>query len=242
MKSLQNSFVFGVAMIAGMSGFAVQGVAQQGPPGQGQSPSAVSSSELPKDIDPGSLTRLPLVKREDLDEYGKKVYDAVTISDPRYKDGVPGPLGMWMYDPFLAEHLIPVRNYLRSKTQFDRRLTELAILVTSRELNNQFEWTSHEPGARNAGLEPEIVDIVKYRKDASKLGEKEALIIRFGRELIGDKKLSSDTFARALKMFGKQGVMDLSALMGFYTFIYTTIVTFDAQHSPDQKPLLPPLP
>ncbi|OFW22817.1 MAG: hypothetical protein A3H27_02695 [Acidobacteria bacterium RIFCSPLOWO2_02_FULL_59_13] len=211
-----------------------------------QAPSRASSGSLqtaaeafPKDVYPDSGNRLPLVKREEMDEYGKKVYDLFVGPQTRSLLGLQGPYGIWLYSPRLGEHLLAENQYLRYKTDLGQRLTELAILVTARELDNNFEWTAHEPAALKAGLEQEIIDSVKYRKDTASLGEREALIIRFGRELFGKKKVSSDTFARAVHLFGKQGVVELTILMGNYASIASVINAFDLQLRPDQKPLLP---
>ena len=88
--------------------------------------------------------------------------------------------------------------------------------------------------------EKKIIDIVKFRRSTAALDEKDALVIRFGHELIGQKRLTSETFALALKMFGKEGVTDLAGLMAFYNFLYTVSnVTFDIQMPAGQEPLLP---
>jgi 4-carboxymuconolactone decarboxylase len=195
-----------------------------------------SAAALPKDIHPDSLARLPKVKREDLDAEGKRVFDQLVNPN---SDGLSGPIGMWIHSPPMAEHLFANNTYLRSKTQFDQRLTELAILVTARELDQQYVWTSHEPPALKAGLEPDIIDVVRYRRNTTGLGDTEAVIIQFGRELFGKHKVASDTFATALATFGKQGVTNLSGLMGFYSWVSTTINTFDVTPPPGRKPLLP---
>src|SRR5688572_21714836 len=76
--------------------------------------------------------RLPRVQRENLDEYGKKVYDAIIASDPSYKNGVRSALALWLNSPRVAEPAFGIRNYIRDMP-LGHRLTELAILVTSRE-------------------------------------------------------------------------------------------------------------
>ena len=119
------------------------------------------------------------------------------------------------------------------------RLSELAILVTARELDQQFEWTAHEPAALKAGLEPAIIDIVKYRKPIAGMGEKEAAIIQLGREAVGKRKVSSDTFARALKLFGRESLVNLVALMGQYSATAVLLNTFDQHVAPGEKLLLP---
>jgi 4-carboxymuconolactone decarboxylase len=203
-------------------------------------PTKPSQATIPKDIYPDSMARLPKVKREDLDAEGKKIYDSIVNPESHYRNGLPPPLGMWMHSPKMAQHILPAYMYLRFGNQFGQRLTELAILVASREINSQFQWTSHEPQALKSGLEQEIIEVVKYRRSLAGLGEKEALIISFGRELLGDRKVSSETFAHALKLFGRQGVTDLAGLMSIYNFLFTVSnVAFDIQMPAGQEPLLP---
>jgi 4-carboxymuconolactone decarboxylase len=194
---------------------------------------------LPPDVYPDSLSRLPLLGRDELDEDGKRYYDAVTGPQSRTLVGLQGPSGIWLHSPKLALHLRGANQYLRYETKLGRRLTELAILVTARELDHQFEWTAHEPVALREGLEPEIVDVVKYRRPISGLGDREAVIISLGRELLRDRKVHSETFARAVALFGRQGVLDLVALIGDYAMTAIILTTFDQQVHPDRPPLLP---
>ena len=196
-------------------------------------------ARLPKDVHPESLSRLPLLKREELDAQGRKLYDQAVSPASRTLVGLRGPSGIWLHSPVLAEFLRAANQYLRFETALDRRLTELAILVTARELDNQFEWTAHEPAALREGLDPKIVDVVKRRKPVSRLGKREALIIDFGRELFRKRKLRSQTFARGVELFGQRGVLELAALMGNYAMTAVILNTVDQQLHPDRKPLLP---
>src|SRR5213083_1454374 len=138
---------------------------------------------LPGDVYPDSLSRLPLVAREAMDEQGKRFYDAVTSPQSRTLVGLQGPSGIWLHSPELGERVRAVNQYLRFETTLERRLTELAIIVTARELDNQFEWTAHEPAALQEGLDAAIIEVVRHRKPISGLGTKETLIISLGREL-----------------------------------------------------------
>jgi 4-carboxymuconolactone decarboxylase len=193
---------------------------------------------LPGDVHPESGSRLPLLTREQMDERGQAFYDAVTSPQSRTLVGLQGPSGIWLHSPELGERVRAVNQYLRYDTTLDRRLTELAILVTARELDQQFEWTAHEPAALKEGLEPEIIDVVKHRKPVDGLGPKEALIVSFGREAFGEHKVRSETFARAVEVFGTRGVVDLAALMGNYAMTAVILNAVDQQLRPGQKPLL----
>ena len=85
---------------------------------------------------------------------------------------------------------------------------DLAILVTAREYDEQFDWSINELAAREDGLEPAIIEIVRERKPLSVLGEKEALIVKFGRELFGQHFVTAETYARALDVFGERDLVD----------------------------------
>jgi 4-carboxymuconolactone decarboxylase len=201
---------------------------------------AAAPAAMPADVNPDSRARLPFVKRDDLDADGKKTYDAIVNPTSRYSRGLPAPIGMWMHSPEMAQYVLPAYMYVRFGTELGTRLTELAILVTARETDCQFQWTSHEPMAREAGLEPTVIDTVKYRKALSALAEKDALIIRFGHELFADHHLSAETFVHAQRLFGTRGVTDLAGLMAFYEFLYlSSNATFDIQMPAGQRPLLP---
>lgn len=194
---------------------------------------------LPRDVSPDSLSRLPLVEREELCEQGKRLYDAVVGPQSRTLVGLQGPSGIWLHSPTVGAHVRAANQYLRYETDLGRRLTELAILVAARELDSQFEWTAHEPVALKEGLDQGIIDVVKYRTPISGLGETEALIVSFGRELFREKKVGSATFARAVAIFGRQGVVNLAALMATYAMTAVMFNAVDQQLRPGQKPLLP---
>jgi 4-carboxymuconolactone decarboxylase len=206
----------------------------------------VADSDIPADIKKDSWARLPKLDRKDMDAAGQRAYDIVVNPKSRYAEGARGPAGMWLYSPGMAEHLFPASTYLRFGTEKDQRLTELAILATAREVRSQYEWSSHEPPALKAGLEPEIIDIVRTRRSlngatAPGLGDKERTIIQLAREAVTEPKVSSATFQKAQALFGNKGVMDLAGLIGYYSFVNITLKTFDVQLAPGRTRLLPPL-
>lgn len=187
-----------------------------------------------------SLSRLPAVQREDLDEQGRKAYD--TIADPghRLHAKLVGPPGFWLHIP---ELLVPIREInwtLRRKDLgLEPHLRELVTLVTARENDSQYEWTAHEPYALKAGVDPAIIDVVKHRKPVSGLPEKEAAIISFGRELFGKRKVGDETYDRALRALGQKGVVHMVALFSNYTMTATIFHAIGQKLRPEQAPLLP---
>jgi 4-carboxymuconolactone decarboxylase len=132
-----------------------------------------------------------------------------------------------------------VNDFLRHKSGLDPRLVELAILVTAREENCEYVWTAHEPMGLKAGLQPEVIDAVRNRKSTEGLAEKDAIIIQLGREAIGKHHASSDVSARALNLFGKQGLVNIVSLMGDYASTAILLNAFDQHVRPADKALLP---
>jgi 4-carboxymuconolactone decarboxylase len=203
-------------------------------------PAAARSATLPADIQPDSLNRLPVVKREQMDEDGKRAYD-LSAGGAGKTVQPTGPGAIALYSPGAAEPLRKLNNYLRRKGNIQGdALTEVAILVAAREFDIQYVWSAHEPGALRAGVSQPTIDVIKYGKDVSGLGEKETVIIRMGRQMFREHKLNSDTFAKAVELFGKQGTVELVTLMGDYTLNGLLLEALDQHQPADRKPLLPP--
>ncbi len=208
-------------------------------------PPPLTENQIPDDIFESSLARLPQIRRDDLDSVGKDAFDTYVSPGTGYETGLRGPIGKWMHSPVLAKAMFDVRQRVRYGTDKDQRLTELAIISTAREFNNQYEYTAHEPLAKSAGLEQEIIDIVRFRKPLDEsisiagFGDTERVIIQFAREVISEERVSSDTFARAITIFGEEGVMDLTGLIGYYSFVAITLKAFDVQRPVGSDLLLP---
>ena len=201
----------------------------------GAAPQAAQASgrTLPADIFPDTGNRFPPIKREQLNDAGKKLYDARGVADGF------GPGAIRLYSPAVADTMTSLNDYLRRKSGLEPRLVELAILVTAREMDCEYVWTAHEPPALKAGLQQQIIDTVKYRRPVANMGEREAVIIQLGRDSIGKHKVGSDTFARAVKLFGHQGVVDIVSLIGDYAATTILLNVADQRVRPRDKSLLP---
>jgi alkylhydroperoxidase family enzyme len=213
---------------------------------EAQSPAATGSAaqKLPADIDPVSRMRLPPVKRADLDDHGKAVWDKVTDTPNDPNTPVTGPSGIRLYSPFVAEHLNAVNQYLRKIPSL--RLAELAICNAAREANSPYEWGAHEAAAQKAGVEQEVIDIVKYRKPLPAigavrgLGEKEHAIIALAREMLrAPNRVSSQTFANFKNQFGPKVTVELISLMAHYSATAFLLNAMDIQPNPSPNSPLP---
>ena len=190
----------------------------------------------PEDIDPMSGCRLPLPRRDELDNAGQRIYDS--LADPKGGTirGLRGPGGIVLHSPELSRRARPLNRYLRHEAGLGGRVRELAILTTARELDSQFEWAARELEAVAEGVSQEIIAIIKHRKNLSGLNEAAAIVIELGRMIFGARRVTSAIFARALQQFGRRALVDLVALMGNYAGIAALLIAFDMQLDPDQPP------
>jgi 4-carboxymuconolactone decarboxylase len=184
---------------------------------------AQSAPQGPADLDPMSRARLPYLQRNDVDERGQKIFDTLP---GRSAEGVlRGPLAFAAYNPGVAQALFDLHNAAVAGT-LDPHVRELAILVACRETNYSLEWNAHEPSALKAGVPPKTIDAVRSRRALDGIDERDAAVIRFGRQMLRNNKMDSQTFAKAAQFFGRRGAMDLVAVMSTYAVsgFYATAV------------------
>ena len=166
----------------------------------------------PTDIHADSRSRLPYVKAQ-----------AAAAPGPLYSRGLapegtgPGQINRHGSGMKLLEASV------------GKRLMALAALVTAYEHHQHYDVTTRELAARNAGVEPSVIDTVRQQRALDTLAEKDAAIIQFGRELFGRHTVSAATYARALKIFGERDLVDLVDLMARQVGDVTLLTAFDQQ-------------
>ena len=200
-------------------------------------PASNTGSTMPYDIDPNSGFRLPLPKREDLDDVGKRAYDRAAAPGKSLV-GLRGPGGITLYSTKTVEARAQFSNHLRFDV-FPANIREVAILAVAREMDSQFEWAAHEPEALKEGVPADVIDVIKHRKSTQGQDETYAAIIELGRQTFGDHEVTSECFARVKKLFPPTKLVELVMLMGNYAATAALLTAFDMQLPEGQKPLLP---
>jgi 4-carboxymuconolactone decarboxylase len=201
---------------------------------------SAQNQTLPPDINPITLSRLPPVTPADLDEEGQKLLAARPNATPG-----PGPGHVGVYNPKASEGTGLLGRALGvptgEKSRLGQRMYQLVVLITAREIDQQFEWSAHEPAGLRAGLEQPVIDVVKYDRDVKGLAEKDATVIHFLRTLLREHKVSSELWATQIRLFGRQNTIEIMQLMGDYFMAGTMMNAADQHLPPTRQPLLPPL-
>jgi hypothetical protein len=193
---------------------------------------ARAQDALPPDIDPVTLSRLPPVTPQDLDEEGRKLL----AGRPDFKPG-PGPTHVTIYSPRERTLGIPTG----ADSPVGPRYFQLAVLIMAREIDQQYEWTAHEPAGLRQGLEQSVIDVVKYDRPVTGLSDKDATLITFGRTLYREHKVSSELWEKMIGHFGRQHTVQLMMIMGDYFRVGFMMNAADQHLPPERKALLPPL-
>lgn len=195
------------------------------------------AQQMPADLDPASGARLPYLTRQDLGEGGQRLADTFARNG-QPADPVTGPLAFAVYNVPVANALLDLHNGAVGKSTLDAHTRELAIMVACRETNFTLEWNGHMKAALNAGVDAKVIDAVRQNEKLTGINDKDAAVIRFGRELLHDRNMSSATFAKAVDLFGQHGAMDLVAVMSTYAVSGFFAIAVD-QHPPGQAMLEP---
>lgn len=130
-----------------------------------------------------------------------------------------GPFEPLMYSPQVMSQARAMGDYLRYHSSIGNTLSELAILVTARAWTQDYEWHVHQPIALKQGIKPDIVDAIAQGRRPQGMSEDEEIVYDFSTELHQNKRVSDATFTRAEKRFGRQGVVDLTGINGYYTLL-----------------------
>jgi len=186
--------------------------------------------------------RLPPIPADKLTPAQKKAAELLAAT-PRGAAVAGGPFVVLMRSPELMNHLQAVGAYLRFNNSVPQKLVEMGIIMTARQFTQQYEWDTHYMLALKAGLPKETANDIALGRRPDHLAPDEELMYNFVSELLQNKSVSDQTYARMLAKFGEQGVVDATGLVGYYQTIALLLnVARSPSPADSQAPKLAPLP
>ena len=185
------------------------------------------------------MPRIELVTEASMTDAQRRVYDAMK-SGPRRSPPV-GPLAAAMHRPELAEKWSDLGLVLRFNSSFEARLREFVILLTGRFWDCQFEWFSHETEARKAGLSDQTIETLRHGGTTFEAADEQA-IHDYAMELLRSHRVSEATYRRVLNAYGTAGIVELTALIGYYAMVALTLNAHEIGVPDGATPPLPALP
>jgi len=166
------------------------------------------------------MPRISLPAPETMTPDQRKVHDKI-VSGKRGR--IQGPLRAALHNPELAERWSALGELLRYGTTLTPRQSELAILITGRLCRSPFEWYAHRPEAEKAGLPVDVIDAIFAGATPPAMSAEDSAVYHYALELNRYRSVSDKTYARALDLFGERTVVELTALVGYYTMVAMTL-------------------
>ena len=130
--------------------------------------------------------------------------------------GANGPFNVLLRSPEMGDLAQKFGASVRFNPTMPRKLNEMAIIITGRFWNAQYEWYAHKRAALQAGLDPAIVDAIQHGVRPARMSKDEDAVYTFCTELLRTRQVSDATFMAASDAVGEKGVVDLIGVMGWY--------------------------
>ena len=174
-------------------------------------------------------------------QYTAEQKQAAAEFEAARKVAVFGPFEPLMHSPQVMLQARAMGDYLRYKSAIGNTLSELAILLIAREWTQDFEWSVHYPIALKAGIKQEIADAIAEGRRPS-MSPDEEIVYDYSMELLKNKQVSNTTFERAKTRFGTKGVVDMTGILGYYSFLAMQLNAAQYPSPKDAKklPRMPP--
>jgi 4-carboxymuconolactone decarboxylase len=175
-------------------------------------------------------------------QYSAEQKQAAADFEAARKVPVFGPFEPLMYSPVVMSQARAMGDYLRYNSAIGNTLSELEILLTAREWSQDYEWSVHYPIALKAGIRSETADAIADGRRPTALSADEQIVYDYAMELLKNKQVSNATFERAKGRFGPRGVVDMTGIVGYYTFLAMQLNAAQYPSGKDAKklPRLPP--
>ena len=177
------------------------------------------------------MSRLPLLRYDDLDPARRQVWDAITGSrGPGAVDAgghLTGPFNAFVHAPEAGARLSALGAALRFGTSLGPRLTEIAIVTVAARWEAEFEWHEHARMARARGVPDAAVAAIGRGADPGFTDPADRAVHAAARQLARTGHLDADAYAAAQAVFGDAGMVELVALCGYYSLVAFLLNAFE---------------
>lgn len=186
------------------------------------------------------MSRLQKKRPEELTPEQREQFDRIAKFRAPGDDGqIGGPFDPWVRSPEVAQRAMSFGNFIWERTTLDRRIVELAIVVTARHFRSNVEWAAHTRMARERGVTEAVIEAIFERRRPEMAPADELLTYDVVTALHETHDLPIDLYRRAVERFGEQGLMELITTIGFYSFVSLTLNAFNIPVGEGQETAFP---
>lgn len=147
--------------------------------------------------------------------------DSLNTTEGR-RVGVVGPRAVLLHDTRLLKGYLGFGDVMAT-APVPLRYKELAILVTARAFDSDYEWFAHEKPALNAGVPPEVVAAIKVGRTPQFTQAADRIVYDYADEIHRTHHVSDATYQKAWDLLGTSGLVNLTMVIGHYMNVATTL-------------------
>ncbi len=186
------------------------------------------------------MTRLPYLRRDELDPDGQVVWDSIVgsrgaalVND---QGALTGPFNAFVQAPEVGRHLTSLGHVLRFETSIERRLSEVAIITVGARWKAEFEWWAHARMAREHGVPDAVVDAIGRGEEPPFAAGDDRAIYTAARQLAETGRLGEDVYHAVHALLGDVGTVEFVALCGYYSLVSFLLNAFAVPLPPGATP------
>ena len=138
-----------------------------------------------------------------------------------------GPFNPALYSPAISAKFVELQMFELMHTSLPERVRQVVILAVGAVWRADYELYAHSAAARAAGISEDAVKALANGEIPDELTEDEKIAGRLARQLTSTHRVDDALYREAEKAFGRQGLVDMAALIGAYHGVCTTLTLFE---------------
>jgi len=167
------------------------------------------------------MARLPYLKREDLPEADRAIFD--NLVEER-KTPVGNIFRILAHTPNLLRRFLALGGELRTGTALDPKLRELALVTVGRLTGAEYEFTHHWNLARRVGVTREQLEHLADFETSALFNDQERIVMRYALEVTMNVAVSDATFEALHKALDTRRMMEVVQNVAFYNMVVRILV------------------
>lgn len=158
------------------------------------------------------------------------------------RGGIRGPFLALIHHPELADRVQSLGEHLRYGAAISPANIEFVVLIVARHMNCQYEWFAHARIARTTtDLAESIISALQVGQTPGDLTQEQAALYTFCKEQLAHGQASDATYEAAFNYFARAGILDIIAIIGYYSMIAMVLNTSQIPLPEGTEPPLKPL-
>jgi 4-carboxymuconolactone decarboxylase len=174
--------------------------------------------------DSGTFGRFTETHVDQMDPDMKSAYDDTL----KQRGMVPGPHKIFLANPKLSRTIVPTGAYFQTESTLTKAEIEIATNVIDGRWGAAYSNHEHEKiGVELGHLAPEKVTALIAGLPTSFEDPRQQIVYELSSTLAAARVVPAGLLRRAQHLLGDAGIVDVTALMGWFTAVCLTLMAYD---------------